>query len=262
MKYRSEFWARLHRNLAVTFQPEFGFTRRNNTSVYESSLLQSAINNSVIENTCYWALSANGNLTVGPSSQFYASAAYGITNHKLTYLYTDTKDDYTNSFFNCTAGYNYRTQAFSLNVSGGFIAQRNVINGYVSHDLSPRFYTNARWTLSRKSQLSAYIYLQNSTPGIDWRAEDVVRSNEYLYITANPNLKTWQNLQSNLVYNYYLSNALSMSVFGGYDRDFNRVATVYVPYDGGATVLRTYVNDGTYINCYFGVQVNYRLLRN
>ena len=44
------------------------------------------------------------------------------------------------------------------------------------------------------------------------KANDIVRSNEYMYLTANPNLKNWRNLNSNLAYNWYHNNSFSLAV--------------------------------------------------
>lgn len=83
-----------------------------------------------------------------------------------------------------------------------------------------------------------------------------------MYLTANPNLKNWRNLNSNLSYNWYCNNSFSLAVFAGYEQDFNRVATVYIPYKDGRALLRDYMNDGSYRHYYLGVSANYKLFNN
>ena len=53
-----------------------------------------------------------------------------------------------------------------------------------------------------------------------------------------------------------------MAVFGGFNRDFDRVATIYLPYRNGMAILRNFVNDGNYTNGYIGAGINYKLLDN
>lgn len=94
------------------------------------------------------------------------------------------------------------------------------------------------------------------------KANDIVRSNEYMYLTANPKLKNWRNLNSNLSYNWYYNNSLSLAAFAGYEQDFNRVATIYRPYNGGMALLRDYINNGSYRHYYLGISANYKLFDN
>lgn len=103
----------------------------------------------------------------------------------------------------------------------------------------------------------AYLYLHNED-----EAMDIVQNNEYMYLTGNPDLRNWRNLTSNFAYNYYKDNKFSMAAFAGYNRDFNRVATIYTPFDNGQALLREFINNGSYRNYYFGVALNLKLLSN
>ncbi|MBD5220689.1 MAG: hypothetical protein HDS72_10750 [Bacteroidales bacterium] len=263
VQYSGEFWGLLTPNMSLSLTPNFGHTHRNNTSIYESSLMPSVINNSVIENTYHYSLKTNGLIAAGQKSQFTLFLVYSLFNHRLAYNGTyNMEDSFSNSTIGGNVGYRYRNRNLWLRLSAGLSYERNSINSVITHDVAPNLGTSVAWTFRTKNQLSAYINLQSSTPGIDWRVDDVVRSNEYLYLTANPHLKHWNNLNSNLAYNRFHSNALSMAIFSGYDRAFNRVATVYRPFMDGAAVIRTYENNGDFSRFYVGAQINYKLFSN
>ena len=42
---------------------------------------------------------------------------------------------------------------------------------------------NIRYTPNNKNAFSAYFQYANNTPGIDAKASDLLRDNEYMYIT-------------------------------------------------------------------------------
>ena len=116
--------------------------------------------------------------------------------------------------------------------------------------------------LNKKNQLSASAYYQTTTPSISLRSNDIVQSNELMYMTGNPDLHNVRNLDLNLAYNFVHSNALSVSFFTGYKEDFDKVTTIYRPFKEGTALLRDFVNEGDYMRFFFGAAVNCKLFEN
>ena len=261
--YNSDIWGALGSNASFDITPTFHHTHRDNLFSYESTLIYEPIINNIIENSYNWSLQANGRIAIGQKSQLSLFISGGQNINNLTYQGSNNiYDSYSNSFAVGELRYRYQTRKISLSAFLGMGYDKNSINGINANDAFPRFGANAWLSLNKKSQLSAYISYQTTTPDISMKANDVVQRNEYMYLTANPNLKNWRNLTSNLSYNWFYNNTFSLAAFAGYDQDFNRVATIYKLYKDGAALLRDYINDGSYRHYYLGVSANYKLFNN
>ncbi len=261
--YNSNIWGALGSNASFDITPTFRHTHRNNISSYESTLLNEPILNHITENSYNWSLQANGRTGIGQKSQLSLFIAGGQNINDLTYRGSNNiYDSYSNSFAVGELRYRYQTRKISISTFLGIGYDHNSMNGITSDDAFPRFGANVRISLSNNCQISAYLSYQTTTPDISMKANDIVQSNEYMYLTANPNLRNWRNLNSNLSYNWYCNNSFSLAAFAGYEQDFNRVATVYIPYKDGLALLRDYMNDGSYRHYYLGVSANYKLFNN
>lgn len=261
--YNGNYWGLIGANASFDITPSFRHTHRNNISLYESTLMQSPVYNLITENACNWSVQATGRMAFGNKNQLSLTIFGGQNINKLLYLGANNADDsYSNSVMIGFLRYRYQTQKISLSTTAGFGLEHNSMNGITTNDVYPRFNINARFPLNKNSQISAYLSYLTTTPDISMKANDIVQSNEYLYLTANPRLKNWGNLNSNISYNLYINNSFSLAAFAGYDRSFNRVAIVYRPFDDGMALLRDYVNDGSFIRYYAGVSANYKLFNN
>ena len=263
VSYNSNFWGLIGSNASFDITPSFCHTHRNNISSYESTLMQSSVLNHITENTYNWEVQATGRMVFAQKNQLSLFVVGGQNIFKLDYQGSNNaRDSYSISYIVTDLRYRYQTKKVSVTTFAGFSMEHNQMNGISTNDASPRAGVNFWLSLNKKSQLSAYLSYQTTTPDISMKANDIVRSNEYMYLTANPNLKNWRNLNSNLAYNWYHNNSFSLAVFAGYDRYFNRAATVYHLYNNGAALLRSFVNDGSYIHYYLGASANYKMFNN
>ncbi len=260
VSYNSNIWGLIGSNGSFDITPSFRHTHRNNTSSYESTLMQSSVLDHITENTYNWGVQATGRMVFAQKNQLSLFVGSGQNIFKLDYKGSNTaRDSYSNSYVAADVRYRYQTKKVSVTTFVGFSIEHNSMNNITTNDASPRARINFWLSLNKKSQLSGYLSYQTTTPDISMKANDIIRSNEYMYLTANPNLRNWRNLSSNLAYNWYHNNSFSLAAFAGYDRDFNRVATVYQLYNNGAALLRSYENDGSYIHYYIGVSANYKM---
>lgn len=263
VSYNGNLWAALGKNASLDIAPVFRHTHRNNTSAYESSLLDAAIRNFITEDSYNWSIQASGRISVGSKSQLSLFMAGGQNINDLIYRGSNNVEDhYSNSFAVSELRYRYQTRKLSVSSFLGLGFEHNSMNGNNLDDFFPRMGVNARLSLSNRSQVSAYISYQSTTPDISMKANDIIQSNEYMFLTANPNLRNWRNLNSNLSYNRICCNSLSLAAFAGYEQDFNRVATIYRPYGNGTALLRDFVNNGSFKHCYLGISANYKLFNN
>ncbi len=261
--YNSDFYGAIGSNASFDIAPTFRHTHRNNISSYESTLLNGPIINHITENSYNWSIQANGRIGIGQKSQLSLFIAGGQNINNLTYRGSDNiNDSYSNSFVAGELRYRYQTRKIAVSSFLGFGFDHNSMNGIDTNDAYPRMGADVRLSINDKSQISAYLSYQTTTPDISMKANDIVQSNEYMYLTANPELKNWRNLSSNLSYNRYYGNSFSLAAFAGYEQDFNRVATIYRPYKDGAALLRDYINDGSFRHYDLGISANYKLFNN
>ena len=81
-----------------------------------------------------------------------------------------------------------------------------------------------------------------------------------MYITGNPLLRNSNQTIGNISYTWMPSNAFSMSAYGRYFGIYDRQLLVYTPYEDGKALLRSYINNGDYLNGDIGIAVNWKLL--
>ncbi len=81
-----------------------------------------------------------------------------------------------------------------------------------------------------------------------------------MYITGNPLLDNCRHTTVNLAYTWMPSNAFGMSAYGRYFGMYDRQLLVYTPYQDGKALLRSYINDGDYLNGEIGLAANWKLL--
>ena len=261
--YNSNFWGMIGSNASFDVTPSFSHTHRDNTAAYESTLMQNGVHNVITENSYNWGLQANGRIGLGQNSQLSLFLAGGQNIFKLIYRGSSNADDsYSNSYFGGELRYRYQTRKIAVSSFLGLGINHNSMNGIITNDVFPRLGANAWFSINKRSQISAYISLQTTTPDISMKANDIVQSNEYIYLTGNPDLKNWRNFDSNVSYNLYFNNSLSLAAFAGYEQNFDRAATVYRPYNDGMALLRDYINNGSYKHYYVGFSINYKLFKN
>lgn len=260
--YHGNLWAMIGDKISVDVTPTFNYTHNNNLSAYTSTL-STPIDNTITEDAYNWGLQATGRRSFGRSHQVTINLSSSQNINKLEYRGTSVFDDsYSIFYIGGIARYNYQAKKTSLSAFVGFANEHSSMNRLTDSDFSPRGGINARYQFDIRNQISASAYFQSFTPGIGMRANDIIKSNEFLYLTANPYLKNVRNLISNLSYNRFCSNALSLAVFAGYEEQFDRIATIYKPYLDGTSLLRDFINDGNRIKAYLGASANCKLLDN
>lgn len=261
--YHGAFWGVIGSKVSFDINPSFRHTHRNNSSFYESTLMLQPFNNNITENVYNWNLQASGRMVLDQKNQISLFLGGGQNIYKLLYKGTNNFDDsYYNSFMACDLRYRFQTQTVNITSFVGFLYDYNSMNGITTADACPRLGVNAWFRLNRKSQISASLQYHTSTPGIGMKANDIIRNNEFMYFTGNPQLRNWRELVSNVAYNLFRDNSFSMGAFTGFNRQFNRVATIYRPFEDGQALIRDYVNDGSYNHFYIGAQANYKLFNN
>lgn len=87
-----------------------------------------------------------------------------------------------------------------------------------------------------------------------------MKDNEILYITGNPDLENSRHGEFRAGYTWLPSNVFNVNAYGHYEGWYDRYTVAYLPYEDGNALLRSYINDGDFHQCSFGVSFNYKIL--
>ena len=258
--YSGTYFFTLPTGFSVDFSPSINYTHGNDYTDYAVSN-QPAIYRHAKENAYNYRLNLYLRKSFGQKHSVMLGGNGGDNINRLEYIGgIGYKDKFHNAFGGVMTGYNFQTQKFSVNLNAGIGWENSDINGQKNSDAYPFAHINLRYVPNQKNSFSAYFQYATNSPGISLKTSDVLRENEIMYITGNPLLKNCRHTMASLAYTWMPSNAFGMSAYGNYLGLYDRQLLIYTPYENGKALLRSYVNDGNYLNGEIGLAANWKLL--
>ena len=258
--YSGTYFFALPKGYSVDFSPSFNYTHGNDYTDYAVSE-QPAIYRHAKENAYNYRLNLYIRKSFGQKHSAMLGGNYGDNINRLEYTGNNGyRDKFHNAFGAGMVGYNFQTQKISVNLDAGFAWENSDINGKKNSDTYPFTHINVRYVPNQKNSFSAYFQYATNSPGISEKSSDLLRENELMYITGNPLLENCRHTTINLAYTWMPSNAFGMSAYGRYFGMYDRQLLTYSPYDNGKALLRSYINDGDYLNGEIGLAANWKLL--
>jgi len=259
LSYQGNYFFVLPKDYSVNLNPQFSYSHNNNSLTYTTSRAEPIIRNAR-ENAYYYRVNAYINKRFAQKHTLMLGINTGNTINRLQYTGNASYSDrFSNPFVSGQLCYQAQIQKFSLYADAGVLWERTSINTIKNDDVYPYVHFNIRYTPNNKNAFSAYFQFANNTPGIDQKASDLLRDNEVMYITGNPSLDNSRHITFNINYTWLPSNVFNMSAFGRYFELFDRFITAYEPFDNGRALLRTYINDGNYIQSEIGIAATLNL---
>ncbi len=259
LSYSGTYFFALPKNFSIDISPIFNYTHSNDYTEYMATA-QPDIYRHAKENAYYWRINAYLRKKFGKKHSIMVGGNGGDVINRLTYT---GNDGFTNRFHNAFAagmlGYNFASKNTSVNIDAGFLWEGSDINGQKHNDIYPFTHISARYSLNPKNMLSAYFQYATNSPGISEKSSDILKDNELMYISGNPLLENSRHTTVYLNYTWLLSNAFSMNAYGKFFGIYDRMLLTYAPYQDGKTLLRTYINDGDYLNGEIGIAANCKL---
>lgn len=258
--YSGTYFFALPRGFSVDFSPSFNYTHGNDYTDYAATD-QPTIYRHAKENAYNYRLYLYIRKSFGQKHSVMLGGDYGDNINRLEYTGDKGyKDKFHNASGAGMVGYNFQTQKISVNLDAGFAWGNSDINGKKNADTYPFTHINVRYVPNQRNNFSAYFQYATNSPGISEKSSDLLRENELMYITGNPLLENCRHTTINLAYTWMPSNAFGMSAYGRYFGMYDRQLLVYTPYEGGKALLRSYINDGDYLNEEIGLAANWKLL--
>ncbi len=258
--YSGTYFFALPKEFSIDFSPSFNYTHGNDYTDYAASS-QPTIYRHAKEDAYNYRLNLYIRKSFGQKHSVMLGGNGGDNINRLEY--TDDngyRDKFHNAFAAGMVGYNFQTQKISVNLDAGFAWENSDINGKTNSDTYPFTHINVRYVPNQRNSFSAYFQYATNSPGISEKSSDLLRENELMYITGNPLLDNCRHTTVNLAYTWMPSNAFGMSAYGRYFGMYDRQLLVYTPYQDGKALLRSYINDGDYLNGEIGLAANWKLL--
>ena len=253
LSYQGNYFFVLPKDYSVNFNPQFSYSHNNNSLTYTTSSTEPIIRDAR-ENAYYYRVNAYINKRFAQKHTLMLGINTGNTINRLQYTGNASYSDrFSNPFVSGQLCYQSQIQKFSLYADAGVLWERTSINTIKNDDVYPYVHFNIRYTPNNKNAFSAYFQFANNTPGIDQKASDLLRDNEVMYITGNPSLDNSRHITFNINYTWLPSNVFNMSAYGRYFELFDRFITAYEPFDNARALLRTYINDGNYVQSEIGI---------
>ncbi len=258
--YLGTYFFALPKGVSVDFSPSFNYTHGNDYTDYAASG-QPSIYRHAKEDAYYYRLNLYIRKTFGQQHSLMFGANRGeIINHINYSGNEEYKDKFLNDFTAAMIGYDFHTQKIAVNFDAGWAWENNDINTRKNSFNYPLTHLNVRYVPNQKNSFSLYFQYVTNSLGVSQKSSDILRENELMYITGNPSLKNSNQTIGNISYTWMPSNAFSMSAYGKYFGIYDRQLLVYNHYEDGKVLLRSYVNNGDYLNGEIGIAVNWKLI--
>lgn len=260
VSYSGTYFFALPKGYSVDFSPSFNYTHGNDYTDYAATD-QPTIYRHAKENAYNYRLNLYIRKSFGQKHSVMLGGNYGDNINRLEYTGDNGyRDKFHNAFGAGMVGYNFQTQKISVNLDAGFAWENSDINGKKNSDTYPFTHINVRYVPNQLNSFSAYFQYATNSPGISEKSSDLLRENELMYITGNPLLENCRHTTVNLAYTWMPSNAFGMSAYGRFFGMYDRQLLTYSHYDNGKALLRSYINDGDYLNGEIGLAANWKLL--
>lgn len=260
--YSGSYFFALPHEFSLSLDPSFSYSSIKDNTDYITTANDSVIRKAN-ERVSYFRVTAIVDKQVNKKNSIFLFTRFSKRHNNLVYQGTDNaKSIYDSYGFGVLLGYTHKSEKLMLRADVGFACERNIINGTRYDDWYPSTHVQLGYSINRKNRLSMFAEYASFTPEISEKSPDVLKQNEFMYKTGNPNLENYRVYDLSLGYTWLPTNRFNSNIYCSYEGFSDRLKTVYEEYDGGRSILRTYLNDGNSHRIYSGVNFNLKLFDN
>lgn len=264
LSWQGFYFFRLPHHLLLNINTNAAYMHGNGTSVYDTNLSSSDdIYTLTRENG--WNARAKATIRKTYGENCAVAAEYQITYSSADVDYFGTSPDAIGQHnLSMYGGLKYikNWSKTGVSISAGGAWERNETNGQVQNVGYPVAHIYWAYSPSDQHRLKINASFATGTPSSALKSVNVLKQNEFLYITGNPELKSWPHLGIYPGYTWTLSNRFSASAFLNYVRNFNPMQAFYQPYADGNGVIRQIDNSGWSQDFSTGISISYYPIRN
>lgn len=167
---------------------------------------------------------------------------------------------YSSPSYAAKATYNYRNSKLSLSATAGLFHEQFRVNGIKRHSTNPHALLNLSYSYDQSNSSSLSVQYTNASPVASVIAPYTYRENEFLYVSGNPDLKTYDQFWATISHLWLPSQKVNASVFAQYMGYYDRIIPIYSHYPGRPeAVLSKFENDGNFHTVVYGLNFTLRL---
>ncbi len=249
------YYFALPNDFQLSLSPRVNYGHTDYTYRYATSMPESEL----IENTSkenYYQISGGVALYKGLSQRHGLSAnVYAGTNvNEVTYTGSATyENDFADSFAGVRIGHHFNNRVWRFTSNVALQWERNGINNDYSAEVYPLINVSGSYSPSTRHSLQAFFHYGANYPGESVKTPNILQDNELMYKTGNPDLKLSRQMTFNVQYNWVANNTFSMSAYGQYYGEKNLYVPIFLPFNNGSAILKTYSSDQDYRRAKLGV---------
>ena len=235
------------------------YQRTKSNSAYRGADETDIINNATDE-AIQGQLMLQANKNINDNNIIDIKGYYIFNNDKVEYTGTTLSTDrFRQMAYGALAGYSYQSGNFYGRFEGGIIGERNKIDDISMSDIVPLCNLDVQYAFNKKNSLNLSASYNSNLVDQSDKTPTLLRENELLYKTGNPDLKNTRWSSVDLQYTWLPDNKFQMAASGGWSRYFDRPVPLFTPTGPDGNMLRSIINSGDCQNFDIGVSFTARL---
>lgn len=247
--WRGFYYFMLPKDYDLTVAGEFMYGHNNNRYLYQTDIDGSnEIDNRSKEDAYLYTLGIYGRKKIGENSYMLATTSVQASHSDVTYNITPFTDNKVcqNQWW-VSIGYN-GTFLDKLHLHADVGASMDYLKAENKGKTTwnPWGLLDFTWTPSMQHWFSVWGSYKSKSASAASMATSIIQSNELLYVTGNPQLKSFTELDLNMAYAFLMSNQFTLGAGANFNMDFNCPIEVYRDMHNGQGLLRTLENDGNF----------------
>lgn len=236
----------LPRNYQLNIFGAATYGHSNNNSIYKTDIPQfSPIENITRENI--YNLISGFNISKQLSATSTLRLYYNVNNYHNDVNYRGSSP-YNNILENLSMMSNlFYTASFNkvmIQSYAGLIWLKQSINDKRTYRTTPNLGAYISWSPNSYHQISAYAQYNAMRPGEAIVSPNVIRTNELLYTTGNPDIKLWNNYFFGINHTWFASNKFSTFVQFRMEGQTNPISDIYYHYNNGQALIKRPTQNG------------------
>ncbi|WP_211833678.1 hypothetical protein, partial [Porphyromonas levii] len=239
-----------------------GYSRNNDNSLYSTTIPNTKpIENNAEENQYRYGVNATISKKIAIQQKIFLRSYYGENRNNVQYTGTSPHcNKFISRFSGGTIGYNFSNNIWSLNTDASLQWEENKINDQSIRELYPLLNLSVGFAPSTKYSFRTYFHYGSNYPGASIKTPNILKANELMYMTGNPDIGLSRQFTFNLSYNWMPNNKFATSLYCQYFGELNLYVPVFEHYNNGKALLRRYDTDAQYHRTQIGASFNYKLL--
>lgn len=260
LSWIGEFYFSLSKGWFLSHKDAFRYSYNNNKYEYESGYQ----NTHFVNNSNERAYSYRGEIdlekTFANIHSLNFTAAGGMDYNHVNYTgSTDATEHLGAPNLSGCASYSLNTQSLYLGIRGGLSWEGRRINRIKHYNSSPFFNFNFSYAYSSKNKTSFFLQYVKSYCSSTAMAPVTIRSNEFMYLRGNPDLKSYPILMGNLSHTFLPNNLFNVSGYINYTGFYNRITEAYFPMqDDQDAIVKTYTQKGDFQCVSIGANLRFK----